>query len=288
MNRLVELGQLMDWYGAFLTERQRSLVRQYAYEDCSLGEIAEREGISRQAVRDAILTAESELRSMETKLNLIETNEKLRALIDQLDIYFVRQKSPRGLGDALRYAEPFTSGEPFVVLLGDTFTRPSCLPALIEGYRRHRVSTIAVQSVPQEILDRYGVVAGTPCGDGELRITDLVEKPNPRKAPSNLAVLGAYLLTPSIFPALARTRPGKNGEIQLTDALRAAAETGRLVGCISTGRRYDIGEPLSWLLANIELGLTDPNTHRAVRELLTELGIGEGDSRPRDQPVTVR
>jgi len=85
MDRLVELGQLMDWYGAFLTERQRSLVRQYAYEDCSLGEIAEREGISRQAVRDAILTAESELRDMEAKLNLIETNEKLRVLIDQLD-----------------------------------------------------------------------------------------------------------------------------------------------------------------------------------------------------------
>ena len=84
MNRLVALGQLMDWYGAFLTERQRSLVRQYAYEDCSLGEIAEREGISRQAVRDAILTAESELKDMEAKLSLIDTNEKLLRLIGQL------------------------------------------------------------------------------------------------------------------------------------------------------------------------------------------------------------
>ena len=85
MDRLVELGQLTDWYGAFLTERQRSLVRQYAFEDCSLGEIAEREGISRQAVRDAILTAETELRDMETKLNLIETNEKLRSLLHSLE-----------------------------------------------------------------------------------------------------------------------------------------------------------------------------------------------------------
>ena len=84
MNRLIELGQLMDWYGAFLTERQCSLVRQYAYEDCSLGEIAEREGISRQAVRDAILTAESELKDMEAKLSLIDTNEKLLRLIEQL------------------------------------------------------------------------------------------------------------------------------------------------------------------------------------------------------------
>lgn len=85
MDRLVELGQLTDWYGAFLTERQRSLVRQYAFEDCSLGEIAEREGISRQAVRDAIMTAETELKNMESKLNLIENNEKLRVLIDQLE-----------------------------------------------------------------------------------------------------------------------------------------------------------------------------------------------------------
>ncbi len=85
MDRLVELGQLTDWYGAFLTERQRSLVRQYAFEDCSLGEIAEREGISRQAVRDAILTAETELRDMETKLNLIETNEKMRGLLHSLE-----------------------------------------------------------------------------------------------------------------------------------------------------------------------------------------------------------
>ena len=84
MNRLVELGQLMDWYGAFLTERQRSLVRQYAYEDCSLGEIAEREGISRQAVRDAIQRAESELKDMETKLGLIETNRKQRFLLEEL------------------------------------------------------------------------------------------------------------------------------------------------------------------------------------------------------------
>ncbi len=84
MDRLVELGQLLDWYGAFLTERQRSLVRQYAFEDCSLGEIAEREGISRQAVRDAIQRAEAELHGMEDKLGLIETNDKLRRLIEQL------------------------------------------------------------------------------------------------------------------------------------------------------------------------------------------------------------
>jgi len=217
-----------------------------------------------------------------------EENARLDALIDRLDIYFVRQKSPRGLWDALRYAEPFASGEPFVVLLGDTFTRPSCLPPLIEAYQRHRVSAIAVQPVPEELLDRYGVVEATPCGRGELRITDLVEKPDPRKAPSNLAVLGAYLLTPSIFPALARTRPGRNGEIQLTDALREAAEAGRLVGVVASGRRYDIGEPMSWLLANIELGLADPKTREAVQGLLEELGAGKGGALLQDRSPLIR
>lgn len=200
-----------------------------------------------------------------------DENARLDKLIDRLDIYFVRQKAPRGLGDALRYAEPFASGEPFVVLLGDTFTRPSCLPTLISAHARHRVSTIAVQPVPEVLLSRYGVVAGAPCGPDELRVSDLVEKPGPGEAPSNLAVLGAYVLTPAIFTALARARPGRNGEIQLTDALRVAAKEGRLVACISAGRRYDIGDPVSWLLANIELGLADSETGGAVRELLEEL-----------------
>jgi len=200
-----------------------------------------------------------------------EENARLDKLIDGLDIYFVRQKAPRGLGDALRYAEPFASGEPFAVLLGDTFTRPSCLPALMEAHARHRVSTIAIQAVPEALLGRYGVVAGRPCGQNEFLITDLVEKPGPGEAPSDLAVLGAYVLTPAVFSTLRRLRPGRNGEIQLTDALRAAAVQGRLVGCISTGRRYDIGEPTSWLLANIELGLEDPETSAAVRELLQEM-----------------
>lgn len=107
MDRLVELGQLTDWYGAFLTERQRSLVRQYAFEDCSLGEIAEREGISRQAVRDAIMTAETELKNMESKLNLIENNEKLRVLIDQLENTVLSE----GQKDLLRQIRELVSEE---------------------------------------------------------------------------------------------------------------------------------------------------------------------------------
>lgn len=204
-------------------------------------------------------------------------SEQLDLMLDAVNLFFVRQKQPRGLGDAIRYAEPFTSDEPFAVLLGDTFTRPSCLPALLEAHGRHGLSTVAVEHVDARLLPRYGVVAGSPFGEAGLRVKTLVEKPEPDEAPSDLAILGAYVLTPTIFSALDRTEPGWNGEVQLTDALRLVAEEEGLIACISTCRRFDIGDPTSWILANIELGLSDPQTGPAIRALLEELVAG-GDT----------
>ena len=207
-------------------------------------------------------------------------SEQLDLMLDAINLFFVRQKQPLGLGDAIRYAEPFASGEPFVVLLGDTFTRPSCVPALLDAHERHGLSAVAVQHVARRHLSRYGVAAGTPCGPDCLRVETLVEKPAPHEAPSDLAILGAYLLTPTIFSALDRTTPGRNGEIQLTDALRLIAEEEGLIACISACRRFDLGDPTSWVLANIELGLADPQTGPAIRALLDELvdngGTGPG------------
>ena len=176
-----------------------------------------------------------------------------------VNLFFVRQKQPRGLGDAIRYAESFASDEPFLVLLGDTFTRPSCLPSLLKAHGRHGLSTVAVQRTARHLLSRYGVVGGSRCGPGRLRVETLVEKPAPGRAPSNLAILGAYLLTPAVFTALANTEPGRNGEIELTDALRRVADEEGLIACISRCRRFDIGEPTSWLLANIESGPLGPS-----------------------------
>ena len=205
---------------------------------------------------------------------------QLDLLLDTINLFFVRQKEPRGLGDAIRYAEPFASGEPFLVLLGDTFTRPSCLPALLQSHERHGRSVVAVQHVPRHLVSRYGVVGGRPYGRGCLQVETLVEKPLPAEAPSNLAILGAYLLTPAIFPAIEQTAPGRNNEIQLTDALRLAAEQEGLVACITGSRRFDIGDPTSWLLANIELGLEDPETGPAIRALFDRL---DGDVTPGGQ-----
>lgn len=207
-------------------------------------------------------------------------SEQLDLMLDVINLFFVRQKQPLGLGDAIRYAEPFASREPFVVLLGDTFTRPSCLPALLDAHERHGLSAVAVQHVAHRHLSRYGVVAGTPCGPDRLRVKTLVEKPAPHEAPSDLAILGAYLLTPAIFSALDRTAPGRNGEVQLTDALRLIAEEEGLIACISACRRFDIGDPPSWVLANIEIGLADPQTGPAIRALLDEL-IDDGGTGPR-------
>ena len=120
------------------------------------------------------------------------------------------------------------------------------------------------------------MVAGAPCGPECVRVGALVEKPAPEEAPSDLAILGSYLLTPAIFDALRRTEPGWNGEVQLTDALRIVAEEEGLIACVTGSRRFDIGDPASWILANIELGLEDPQTGPAIRALLRILD-GDGD-----------
>lgn len=199
-------------------------------------------------------------------------SEALDRLLDEIDIFFVRQKQPAGLGDAIRYAEPFTGGEPFVVLLGDEFTRPSCLPGLLAAHARYGCSAVAVEHAPPDRISRYGVVAGAPCGPDMIGVDALVEKPAPHEAPSDLAILGAYVLTPAIFPALARTDPGLNGEIQLTDALRVVAAGAGLVAQIAACTRHDIGTPASWLLTNVALGLDDPATGAAIRDLLARPG----------------
>jgi UTP--glucose-1-phosphate uridylyltransferase len=244
----------------------RKPVIQYVIEEAVAAGITELlivTGRGKRALEDYFDLTDPALESVES--------EQLDLMLDAINLFFVRQKQPRGLGDAIRYAEPFASGEPFVVLLGDTFTRPSCLPALLDAHARHGLSAVAVQHVGPDLLSRYGVVGGSRLGPESLRVKTLVEKPAPHEAPSDLAILGAYLLTPAIFSALDRTEPGRNGEVQLTDALRLIAEEDGLIACVSGCRRFDIGEPTSWILANIELGLADPQTGPAIRALLDEL-----------------
>lgn len=192
--------------------------------------------------------------------------EDLERILDKISIFFVRQREPRGLGDAVKYAKPFVQ-EPFALLLGDNITIPSCTKQLIDAYEKYKVPIVALEKLPRERIPLHGIIKGKEIEDGIYRIEDMIEKPNIREAPSNIGILGRYILTPEIFDYLEDLKPGYGQEIQLTDALRKMAREKELYGMIYKGRRYDIGNKLEWLKANVELALKDEEL-RNFREWL--------------------
>ncbi|MFE5798018.1 UTP--glucose-1-phosphate uridylyltransferase GalU [Streptomyces sp. NPDC056503] len=173
------------------------------------------------------------------------------------DIHYVRQRDPLGLGHAVLCAAPHVGHEPFAVLLADDLIDPRdpLLARMTEVRERHGGSVVALMEVGPDRIHQYGCAAVRPmAGSDGVRVTDLVEKPAPGTAPSNLAVIGRYLLDPEIFAELRRTRPGRGGEIQLTDALRGLVERGRPVhGVVFGGRRYDTGDRAEYLQATVRL-----------------------------------
>jgi len=217
-------------------------------------------------------------RSVELELELEAANkleylQTVQSIADLAEVFYVRQKEPRGLGHAVLCGAPLTDDEPFVVMLGDVLV-PDCsiLPRLREVYDRTGASVIAVVPVPDADVSRYGVIAGESQGDGVWRVTGLVEKPLVDEAPSNLAIFGRYLLTPAIMEILAQTEPGKGGEIQLTDALVALLEREELYAVvIDPAEGYDTGTVLSWLEANVSLALASDEYGADVRASLTRL-----------------
>jgi UTP--glucose-1-phosphate uridylyltransferase len=195
-------------------------------------------------------------------------------LVNHVNILYTRQREPRGLGDAVYYAKNFVGDDAFALLLGDTITIPECTKELIKKYEEFKTAIIAVEEVPKEKLSSYGIIKGKRIeveGDIHL-IDDLVEKPAPEDAPSNLGIIGRYILTPAIFDAIEQTPPGKGKEIQLTDALRLTQE--KQYAYVYTGRRYDIGNKLDWLKSNIELSLADERFNNELEIFLQSL-IGE-------------
>jgi UTP--glucose-1-phosphate uridylyltransferase len=176
-------------------------------------------------------------------------------MMDEVNLLYTRQRGPKGLGDAVYYAKSFVGDEPFALLLGDTITVPACLRELVAKYETFKTSIIAVEEAPWEKISSYGVVKGKEIEQDVLLVEDLVEKPAPESAPSNLAILGRYILTPTIFNAIEQTPPGMGEEIQLTDALRNLEE--KKYAYIYRGKRYDIGNKVDWIKSNIELFLQD-------------------------------
>jgi UTP--glucose-1-phosphate uridylyltransferase len=206
--------------------------------------------------------------------------EMVRKISNMVQVSYTRQKEPLGLGHAVLVARDLVGDEPFAVLLGDVLI-PGPNPAtrqLIDVYEATGVGAIAVEEVPRDKTNLYGIVDGEPApqppfGERLLRIRDLVEKPKPENAPSNLAITGRYVLLPEIFDCLARTKPGAGNEIQLTDALRILAREQGLWAYIYEGVSYDAGEKLGFLKATVEIALQNPEFGSAFRGYLKTLKL---------------
>ena len=192
--------------------------------------------------------------------------------------HFIRQSHPRGLGDAVLQAKAFVGNEPFVVLLGDDLmdingTKTPLTKQLIDDYEATHASTIAVMPVPHEEVSAYGVIA--PQGEGVnglYSVETFVEKPNPEDAPSDLAIIGRYLLTPEIFDLLEKQEPGAGNEIQLTDAIDALNKTQRVFAREFKGKRYDVGDKYGYMKTSIEYGLNHPQTKEDLKNYIIALG----------------
>ena len=182
--------------------------------------------------------------------------KEIRKITDLADICYVRQKEQNGLGDAIKCGQRHIGGEPFAVLLGDSITKgpTPCTKQLIDVYNKYNASAISLEEVPLEKVERYGIIKGSEAEKDIYKIEELVEKPPMDKAPSNLAIMGRYVLTPDIFDKIDETEPGVGGEIQLTDALQ---KLDSIYGVSFEGKTYDIGNRLEWLKTSIEFALDD-------------------------------
>ncbi|MEE6671466.1 UTP--glucose-1-phosphate uridylyltransferase GalU [Limosilactobacillus fermentum] len=196
-----------------------------------------------------------------------------------INIYFIRQSHPRGLGDAVLTARDFIGDEPFVVMLGDDLNNINgdaepLTKELINSYEETGASTLAVMRVPHEDTAKYGVInPSKEVMPGLYNVTSFVEKPEPKDAPSDLAIIGRYVFTPEIFDVLAKTKPGKGNEIQLTDAINTLNKTQRVFAHEYKGHRYDVGNKFGWIETNIEYGLKHPETKNELREYIKDLGV---------------
>jgi len=182
--------------------------------------------------------------------------KRIRQISDMAEVHYIRQKEALGLGHAVSVAQAHVGDEPFVVMLGDDLIHPS-EPLLGEMLRAHDTfgrSVIAAMEVSKKEISMYGCIEPESFEEDLVRILSIVEKPSPEEAPSNLAVIGRYVLTPEIFDALRRTTPGRGGEIQLTDAINLLAQEQAVYAYRFEGRRFDVGNPLDYLKATVELG----------------------------------
>ena len=204
-----------------------------------------------------------------------EISGEIHELSKMANIYTIRQKKKNGLGDAIKYAESFVGDEPFAILLGDdiiynTSDELPCIKQMADIYEKEESPVLGVQEVSWEDVDKYGIVNGVKTSDRITEVESLVEKPSREEATTNLAILGRYIVTPDIFPILHETKPGKNNEIQLTDALNKLAEKRKMIAYDFIGKRYDVGNKLGFVKATVDFALHDEKIKDELLEFLRE------------------
>lgn len=254
---------------------------QYVVEECvrsGIRDILMVIGRSKRAIEEHFY------RATELELELEEKGKsdllaQIRHISDMASIHFVWQKELNGLGDAVSYGRSFVGREPFALLLGDTLLgsddpdRP-ILRQMLDIFEANGESVIALEEVDRDKVSRYGIAGGQDNGDGVIKIDQLIEKPEIEEAPSNLAIAGRYVFHADIFDHIAETKPGKNGEIQLTDAMVAMLGKRGMFGLRFAGKRYDIGNKLDFLKTNIEFGLKRDDIGPDLADYLREIVRG--------------
>lgn len=223
-------------------------------------------------------------RSIELELELErgqkqEMLEMVRDISEMANIHYIRQKEPRGLGHAILASRHFIGNQPFAVLLGDdvVISQKPCLGQMLDVYNEYRTSILGVQTVEPQVVNKYGIIAGKQVDERVYKVSDMVEKPALDEAPSNVAVLGRYIITPEIFEFLETQDAGKGGEIQLTDALKRLAREQAMYAYDFKGHRYDVGTKVGFIQANIEFALRSQELRQEMKEYLKALNENMDD-----------
>lgn len=247
---------------------------QYGIEEvmaCNISEIVIITGKHKRSIEDHFDYAfelEEKLKKSGKKKLIEEINR-----LSRINIAYIRQGYALGLGHAISCAKPFVKEEPFAVILSDDIIAPedTLLKDMVKLYKKLESPILALERVPVSEIHRYGVIDGVHEGEGIYRINKIIEKPSAETAPSDLAVIGRYILTPDIFDILGRQKPGKGGEIQLTDAIQKQLNNKPVYGFLFTGKRYDAGDKLGYLKATVDFALRNRELADHFRSYILEI-----------------